>query len=199
MLLGMDDLTSWRDVGRELAKAGRGARSQLAKRLNMDPSYLARKIDTDVELTLSQIRAVREYFDGEDSSIDKAPTSKLIPVYGYAAATGGDRIAFNPGEILDWVELPMGLNPRGEVFVVKALGSSMEPRIFDGESLVVQRNVPPTREKDAVIEFSDGSAVVKTYRGQRQGHVFAYQYNEMGELKYDATKVKAIHAVLCRL
>ncbi len=97
------------------------------------------------------------------------------------------------------MELPAGIAPPGEAFVIQAFGSSMEPRIFDGEALVVVRRMPPVRDRDAVIEFSDGSAVVKTYKGQRNGRVFGEQFNPPQMVDYDATTVRAIHRVWCRL
>ena len=206
MIVFMDDLTDWRAVAAHLAPMPRGSRNRLAKRLDMDPSYLQRKLNKGGPLTVPQSRAIETFLSdgGEDiSAPDRPPRDdapyRRVPVYGYAAASGGDRIAFNTGEVLDWMELPMGLAPRGDVFVVRALGSSMEPRIFDGESLVIQRAVPPTRDRDALIEFNDGSGVVKTYKGQRDGQVFAHQYNDDRELRYDASTVKALHTVFCRL
>ncbi|MDR7230612.1 phage repressor protein C with HTH and peptisase S24 domain [Caulobacter sp. BE264] len=210
----MSDLTDWHDVADRLVQMKRGAKHRLAKHLKMDPSYLARKLGKGGGLTIKESQAIEEFLDSPDEAFASAeamtftpdsravrdePAHLRVPVYGYAAASGGDRIAFNTGEIIDWMELPMGMAPRGEVFVVRALGSSMEPRIFDGESLVIQRNVPPTRDRDALIEFNDGSGVVKTYKGQRDGQVFAHQYNEDRELRYPATSVKALHTVFCRL
>ncbi len=170
----------------------------------MDASYLGRKLDSGVDLRTSQAEKIDSFFS--EGGFAEEPANdfrsvRRVPVYGYAAAggEGGDRIAFNSGEILDWEELPSGIAPRGDVFIVRTLGSSMEPRIFEGEKLVVQRNVTPTRDRDAVIEFNDGSAVVKTYRGQRDGKVWAQQYNDERSLQFDAAKVKAIHNVYCRL
>ena len=75
----------------------------------------------------------------------------------------------------------------------------MEPRFFAGESVFVHAGLPPARGQDCLIEFRDGSAVIKSYRGQRDGFVFAWQYNpsadESNELRYQGTDVKALHAV----
>lgn len=203
MIVFMDDFTDWRAVAERLETMPRGSRNKLARALGMDASYLKRKLDAGGNLTVLQAKAIDAFMAGDEVEPLAPPppetTSRRVPVYGYAAASGGDRLTLNTGEILDWIELPMGLSPRGDVFVVRALGSSMEPRIFDGESLVIQRAVPPTRDRDALIEFNDGSGVVKTYKGQRDGKVFAHQYNDDRQLQYDATSVKQLHTVFCRL
>jgi phage repressor protein C with HTH and peptisase S24 domain len=202
----MDELATWRDVERALGELGRGAKNKLAIFLEMDPSYLGRKLKGNDDLSTRQVRQIKAFLDeqsgaaeGADGAPPRDAPRRRVPVYGYGASGAGDMIAFNPGEIIEWMELPAGLDPKGDVFVVRAIGSNMEPRIFDGESLVVQRRMPPVRDRDAVVEFNDGTAVVKTYRGQRDGHVFTWQYNPPEERRYPADKVKAIHAVYCRL
>ena len=80
--------------------------------------------------------------------------------------------------------------------MIHPIGSSMEPRIFEGEPLLVLVRQPPLRNGDALIEFNDGTGVVKSYRGTRDGQVFAHQYNPDEDRRYEATKVKALHRVV---
>lgn len=168
----MDDLYSWGDVAQILRTRPRGTQSALAAYLGMDPSYLSRMLkDGAGELTVAQARAITNFLEGRPAESESrlvAGSSRRLPVYGYAAASDGDRFVLNEGDILDEIELPMGivLGP-GEYFVVLPAGSSMEPRIFAGEPQVVRRNYPPGRDKKAVIEFRDGTAVIKNYRGLR--------------------------------
>lgn len=181
----------------------RGAKSFVAKAIDMDASQFNRKLKTDDPLNVSQARTIADVMDSFDPSQGPTqgapPPSNRVAVYGYAAASNGDRVAMNPGGIIDWIDLPMGLTLRGEYFVVKTIGFSMEPRIFEGEMLVIQRHVPPIRDRDVLIEFHDGSGVIKTYRGQKNGRVYAFQYNPEEELSYDGASVKSILNVFCRL
>lgn len=200
----MNEIMDWRAVKRRLTPLGRGAQARLARRLRMDTAYFTRKLKSGSEPTVTQAREIDAFFEAEATGaappVEERATfrgSRRVPVYGYAAASGGDRIAFNPGDILDYIELSP--SPPGDVFIVRASGSSMEPRVFDGEMLVVQRNVPPARGKDTVIEFTDGTAVVKTYRGSRDGRIYAQQYNDEKTLDWAAAEVKAMHNVWCRL
>lgn len=194
----MDDPSTWDEVASRPEMQARGAKLRLAKHLDMDPSYLTRKLASRRDLKVSESQAVKAFLNG-DAPEPEAPVGRRVPVYGYAAmgSSGpgdeGDLIAMSSGDVLDWTELPLGLNPRGECFVINPIGSSMEPRIFAGESLLVLVRVPPLRDGDALIEFNDGTGVVKSYRGTRQGRVWAHQFNPEGGRDYDAARVKAIH------
>lgn len=199
----MDDPTTWLAVAERPEMQQRGAKNRLAKHLHMDPSFLGRKLSKSQSLTLAEAEAVRAFLDGDEPSVDAAPpTGRRVPVYGYAAMGSagdgdeGERIAMGTGDVIDWTELPAGLNPRGECFVIHPIGSSMEPRIFEGEPLLVLVRQPPLRNGDALIEFNDGTGVVKSYRGTRQGRVWAHQFNPDGGKDYDSASVKALHRVV---
>lgn len=196
-----DELRAWPDVQRRIKALPRGAPYQLAQALGMNSSYFYRKLKSLDELSVGQARAIAAFLAGVPTEPDGAPPGAgLIPVFGYAAAGGEDLIALNDGQIVEWMPLPMGLEVGpGEWFIVKGIGSSMEPRIFAGDPLLIRRKHPPSHGKDVLIEFSDGSGVVKTYRGERQGRVFAEQWNERKMVDYDATKVKALHGSVIKL
>jgi phage repressor protein C with HTH and peptisase S24 domain len=195
---------TWKDVSAQLSTLGRGSTARLADHLEMDRSYVSRLLKGDQPLTVPQLNGVVTFFENNPNGQGTTPINTKresqsrtrLPVYGYAAAGGEDNFVFNEGEIIDWLDLPMGLalGP-GEYIVVIPYGSSMEPRIFPGEPQVVRLNFPPARDKKAVIEFNNGTAVIKNYRGQRDGRVFAEQFNPPKTLDWDATTVKAIHAV----
>lgn len=196
---------TWKRVAERLDERPRGSAYQLSKRLGMNSSYFYRKLKSGGELTESQARLVRDFLgEGPPPSAGVAPPSGLrdrdrLPVFGYAAGDGGDRISLNETQVLDWLELPMGiaLGP-GEWFVVIMPGSQMEPRIFPGEKLVVRKGYPPARDQDVVVELEDGSALVKTYKGQRDGQIFLEQFNERKTLNVAATGAR-LHAVAFRL
>lgn len=206
-----DDTTNWRAVKAKLEEMGRGAQAELGRRLKMDPAQLNRTLKSNGEPKVSQNQVIERFFD-EASSTEglaitserqtfAAPAGRQTPVYGYAAASDGPdgRIAFNSGDVLEWIELPAGMQPPGDVFVARAIGSSMYPRIFDGEMLVVRRAVPPRRDKEAIFEFKDGTAVVKTYKGARDGRLFGQQYNPEKLLDWPADEIKAVHDVWAKL
>lgn len=203
-----EELQTWDEVRARVDSLGRGAPYRLAQRLGMNTSYFYRKLKSESPLTARQAQVIKEFLEGPDAVPTRGEGSGMpspgdrtrLPLYGYAAGSDGDIVALNEGNILDWIELPMGLRlGPGDYFAVRPIGSSMEPRIFAGETLIVRRNYPPARDKDFIAEFTDGSGVIKTYKGQRDGRVFAEQFNPPKTLDYDATRVKALHAVAFKL
>lgn len=206
MMSVMDDLLTWRDVATRLGECERGAQGRLAKALDIDPSYFSRKLKVAGELTVREQRKVSAFFANEpladfdsDRALEEHPAGRL-KVFGYAATSDGDRIALADDRVLDMLHLPAGLDlDPEEYFAVLPIGSSMEPRIFAGEPQVVRRKYPPARDRLCLIEFSDGTAVIKSYRGQRDGRVFGEQYNPPKILDYDAATVKSLHAIWIRL
>ncbi len=202
----MDEMLTWEDVAQRLKGSRRGAQSALATHLGIDPSYFSRRLKSHVDLTVAEARRVESWFKNEPTPAyqphepPRAESPKKLKVFGYAATSDGDRIAVASDRVLDMLELPSGLelDPE-EYFVILPIGSSMEPRIFAGEPQVVRRNYPPARDKRVLIEFTDGTAVIKSYKGQKDGRVFAEQYNPPKIVDYDAASVRSLHAITLSL
>lgn len=188
-------------------RAMKRSQAALARHLGLDPSSLTKTLKGDRRLKADELIKIEEFFGEKldrDATVESLSTRRVgaprrIPVYGYAAAGGNERIAINAGQVIDWVDAPPLWNGIGDLIVVRVIGDSMEPRYFAGESVIARLGLPPGRGQDCLIEFHDGSALIKNYRGQRDGQVFAFQYNpppgEEGEVRYSASSVKAIHAV----
>jgi len=178
-------------------KATGRSETDLAQRIGKSKSALSR-IMTGERKDLRQAEA--EAIEVALAELEGRPVrpSGMIPLLGYAAAGGADLIVWNTDAPLQWVEAPPMTEGATEVLAIRVSGDSMEPRLFAGETIYVGRRLSPARNGDAVIEFTDGTAVVKSYGGTRQGYVFARQYNPEAELKYDAARVRAVHAVLWR-
>lgn len=197
----MDEALTWKAVGDQLTARGRGAAYQLAQALSMNSSFLYRKLKGRGEPTEAQARTIREFLGQTPQAASPMIDRRRLEVYGRPVAGDlEDRIYFAQGQAIDTLELPMGLalGP-GEYFVARPPGSLMEPRVFSGETLVVRRDYPPAHGRDALIEFTDGTAIVRTYKGQSAGQVFGEQYNERKTTGFAATKVRALHAVAFKL
>ena len=207
----MDNLCTWADVANYLDMHPEVTQAKLAKAIVMDPSQLSRALKArDGDLSVIRAAQIKRFFaelDGDPSFVandtGQRPQSRAasglvrrLPVFGYAAASDGEHFVLNEGQVIEDRELPSGITlPPGDYFIVLPSGSSMEPRIMAGEPQVVRRNYPPARDKGVVIEFPDGTAVIKNYRGRKDGRIWVEQFNPPKMLDYDATKVK-VHAVI---
>lgn len=174
--------------------------------MQIDPSFLRRKLKTNKELTLSESETVERFLaaSASDSDAAEVASGRRVEVYGYAAMGGSEDeasdgeefIALGTAAVLDWMTLPAGIDPTGECFVLIPSGASMEPRIFAGEALLVLKDRPPTRNGDALIEFRNGSGVVKSYAGTRNGRVYGQQFNPPKMKDWDASSVKGVHRLI---
>lgn len=193
------------DIPDRLRAAGKN-QADLARFLRLDPSSLTKTIKGERRLKADELLRMEEFFGVEHGELGqveqlgarRANGPRRIPVFGYVAAGGEERIAFNSGQIADWIDAPPLWTGTGDLIAVRVLGDSMEPRLFAGELVIAQIGLPPQRERDCIIEFNNGCALLKTYRGQKQGRVFAHQWNPEKEISFDGSSVKAIHAVIWR-
>jgi phage repressor protein C with HTH and peptisase S24 domain len=111
---------------------------------------------------------------GEDSRVAKERFKTLLPLYSLKAAAG----YFGNGEAVEpegWVESADVGRLDSEMFVARAVGRSMEPRIYDGDYCVFRAKPTGTRKGKIVLvqsrEISDpetgGSYTLKRYRSEK--------------------------------
>lgn len=181
-----------KEIGDRLRREGR-TNAALARHLGKSVHAVGRLTKSPRELPASEAAQIEVFFNGA------APEPEMIhiPVFGYAAAGGQERISLAANDVLDELEIPLGL-VRGDAFGVRVAGDSMEPRLFSGETVIVARKVAPARYGDCVVEMGDGTALVKQYRGQRDGKVYLAQFNPPEEFFVEGASVKAVHAVVLR-
>jgi phage repressor protein C with HTH and peptisase S24 domain len=180
----------------------RRSQAELARHLELDPSSLVKVLSGQRRISPSEGLKIEGFF-GERLELGSAGRASAgrrfradrIPVFGYAAAGGDDLIAFAEDRVLDYLAAPPFWNGSGDLVYIRLLGDSMEPRYFSGEILPVRLNLPPAKGADCLITFQDDSALVKTYMGQREGKVWALQYNERRELSFEGASVRGLHAI----
>jgi phage repressor protein C with HTH and peptisase S24 domain len=169
--------------------------SALGEAVGLSKDAMSRLMNEQRKITADEAARIDAFF--RSLAVQVEPTTQKVPVFGYAAAGGEDRIAMASDHVLEEIEIPSGLT-RGPVIGIRVSGDSMAPRLFSGELVIVGVGVPPARDRDCVVEFRDGTAIVKEYKGQRDGWVFLRQYNPDSEVKVNSADVKSVHAVLLR-
>ncbi len=110
----------------------------------------------------------------EDSRVHKEKFKTLLPLYSLKAAAG----YFGSGEAVEpegWVDASSIGRLDNQMFVARAVGRSMEPRIYDGDYCVFRANPKGTRQgKIVLVQYrgpgavdTGGSFTVKRYRSEK--------------------------------
>ena len=196
------------DIAERLSRAGL-SQAELARYMGLDASSLSKTIKGQRQLKAVEMVKIEEFFATHggtttdqrrlvDSPATRMSPGRKLPVYGYAAPGGAERVQLSDGRVIDWIDPPPFWNGIGELIGVRIIGVSMEPRLFEGEMVIAQLNMPPARGRDCLIEFHDGSGLVKTYTTQRDGMVFCREWNPDREVAIPGAQVKALHAVIWR-
>ena len=151
---GVSTVASW-EVGKRFPS--RDNMEQLADIFNVDLAYLYGE---------SEVRQ-RVHIDNDGNALVPLGTSaKVIPVLGRVAAG----IPINAiTEIIDTEEISEDLAKTGDFFALKIKGDSMEPRIVDGDVVIVKQQ-EDAENGDTVIALVNGDdAVCKRLRKYRDG------------------------------
>lgn len=182
--------------------------ADLARHLQLDPSSLIKTIKGKRQLKAQEMVKIEEFFAAakgaplsDNSPIDTRSLSsrskRQVRVFGYQSRDLGGRVAMGDGDIVEWVDAPPYWNGLGELVAVRIFGSAMAPRLFEGEIVYAQTNLPPAAGRDVLIEFPDGTGLVRTYTHQRDGAVFCRTWTPDEEVRFLATDVK-LHAIIWR-
>lgn len=130
------------------------------------------KIDIESLSTLCNLYdiSITGVLTTSDSTYDPefgVPTHGIkIPVLGSVAAG----IPIEAVEdILDYEDITLELASTGEFFALKIKGQSMEPRIMDGDVVVVRRQTDVDSGDVAVVLVNGDEATVKKVRKQKNG------------------------------
>lgn len=126
------------------------ARYKLARFLKVDERELR-----DDEVAHST--ASDSYVFAHDTNISYP---KDLPVVGRARA-GYEGFFFDQGRVNERVGRPPILSGVVNAFAVYAVGTSMEPRYYEGELLYVNPNKPPAKGDFVVVECNDGGGWIK--------------------------------------
>lgn len=193
----------WRDmdggeIERRLKALGK-TKKELAFGVGISPTAMSRIVTGErKDLKAREVDRISAKLEEWEAAAFPGRGARAIPLLGYAAAGGEDHIAWSFDRPLDWVEPPPMRDTGAEVVAIRVSGDSMEPRLFSGEVIYVGIGVAPARGGDAVLEFRDSTAVVKSYERRREGRVFVRQYNPERELSFAQDLIKNVHAVLWR-
>lgn len=135
----------------------------------------------------NDIPMVLHYVDHRDRYI------KFLPLYSLKAACGKFG-SFENVEESGWIKVDTAMKLNKGMFVVKAVGNSMEPTIHDGDYCIFKANVVGSRDGKIVLAECnqhdndyDGSYTIKLYKSTK---VFD---KDTGEWKHESIMLQPIN------
>lgn len=141
---------------------------ELAKRMGYKSrSTIARIENGDNDVSQSKLKKFAEILDvsidfllddGKDKASVSRPKGVRIPVLGNVAA-GIPITAVT--DVEDWEEIPEKLASSGTYFALRIKGQSMEPRIKDGDVVIVKQQEDVDSGDVAIVLVNGDEATVK--------------------------------------
>ena len=132
---------------------------ELAKRIGVHESSINKYEKGLVDIPLSKIselarvlKVTEAYLMGWEEKSEQPPQGLKIPVLGTVAA--GIPISAVE-DILDYEEIPLSWQSQGEFFALRIKGDSMQPKIDDGDVVIV-RQQSDANSGDTVIALVNG-------------------------------------------
>ncbi len=123
-----------------------------------------------------------------------------LPVLG--VAVGGDDAFFElNGEVHEYVERPTQLEEVRNAYALYVVGSSMEPRYFEGEIVYVNPNRPVSRGCFVVVELQSAdqggaTGMLKQFLGRSASKITLRQFNPTKTLKFPLARVRHCHRIV---
>ena len=171
---------------KELRKANRMTQSDVAKIVGIGQSGYSfwesgrSKIDDAGLRKLAALYNVSvDYLLGTDSNQTK--TSVKIPVLGDVAAGIPIEAVEN---IVDYEEIDAALASTGEFFGLRIKGDSMEPRIREGDVVIVRKQSTADTGDTAVVLVNGDSATVKRIKKEPDGDLWLIPNNPAYDTKH---------------
>lgn len=151
------------NLKRMIARSGK-SQKDICSDLSLRESSFSDWVNAKTYPRIDKIQLLAEYFKVPKSALIEHPATPIhrtcisIPVVGRVAA-GLPLLAEE--EIIDYEEIAPEMAEGGRIFGLRVKGDSMEPRICEGDVLIV-REQPDADSGDVVIALIDGEdAVVK--------------------------------------
>lgn len=149
----------------------------IAERIHVSPTTIYRyekgdieKVPSDVLIEIAAaLHTTPAYLMGweeDESTATSSPNAVKIPVLGKVAAGLPITAVEN---VLDYEEIPASLAATGDFVALQIKGQSMEPRIYEGDIVIVR--VQPTAETGdlAVVIVNGDEATVKKIKFLPEG------------------------------
>lgn len=103
-----------------------------------------------------------------EPSSEKKPQGVKIPVVGKVVA-GIPLEAIQESDIVDYEEIPLSMASTGTFFALRVSGSSMEPTLRDGDTVIVKQQPDVDSGNIAIVLVNGNDATIKEVQKSREG------------------------------
>lgn len=122
-----------------------------------DPKYaMFNELGNKVQKTIDKLPNSTDYWF--EFAVNDSTNGVRIPVLGRVAA--GIPI-YAEENIIDWEEIPQEMSKKGEYFGLEIRGHSMEPRIYDGDVVIVHKQPDAESGQIAIVSVNGDDATCK--------------------------------------
>lgn len=120
-----------------------------------------------------------------------------LPVLGGSMASSAEYpYALNDQKVTEYKERPAKLAGVVDAFALYMIGSTMEPRYYQGELLYIHPHLPAQPNDFVLVRFVDGRGTVKQYIGRENGHVIVRQFNPAKDYRLAEAEVAALEPIV---
>lgn len=171
---------------------------RIAQELGVSVGWLTGELDSPAPSLAKPAAPTRKSTKVAAPAIEMREEARDIPVFGTAAGSVQGAIAIS-GEVIDWLRRPPGLRGARDAYALYVTGVSMEPKYATGDIIFVHPHRPMRSGDIAVIQTIEGGEVqswLKQYMRTTETEVLARQFNPPDDVKFDRSKVQAIHRVM---
>jgi repressor LexA len=147
-------------------------RRDLAKALDVPYSSLTDWINGNTYPRIDKIQKMAEFFHIEKSDLveprnsTKKTQAVRIPVLGRIAAGVPLEMV---EDIVDWEEVMSETAKQGAIFALKIEGHSMEPRILDGDVVIIRKQDDAESGDTVIVSVNGDDATCKRLRKYKDG------------------------------
>ena len=132
-------------------------------------------------------------YEGSGAPVPTRPGSKWIPVLGKVAA-GVPIEAVE--DILDYEEISAQMAESGEYFALQIKGDSMEPKISNGDVVIVRKQPYVESGETAVVLVNGNEATVKRIKKRPEGIMLIPTNPAYEPMFYSAVEVEKLPVVI---
>lgn len=172
-----------------LRKRRKWTQADVASRLGIERSTYTRYEIGQSEPSFDMLQRLSDLFEvsidalvgGNSVPAPSSPNGAMVPVLGDVA--GGIPMLAQEN-IIDYEEVSKDLTACGDIIGLRVNGHSMEPRICDGDVVIVRRQGDANTGDVAVVLVNGDSATVKKIKKDADGSIWLIPNNPAFEAKH---------------